>query len=178
MDPATFQACFEATRAPLLAYLARVSGDAALAEDLLQEAYVRLLNAPPRDLRAEALRSWLLTTATRLLRDHWRSRRRWGWWPWGPDAGDAGGIPEPACPGIPPDQRAQDRQLVALGFAALTPRQRSLLWLACVEGLDHGEISRALGLRAVSVKVLLHRARQRMLRALSDLECPTPGGRP
>ena len=178
MDPSTFKACFEATRAPLLAYLTRVSGNPTLSEDLLQEAYIRLLNAPPRDFGAESLRSWLLTTSTRLLRDHWRQNRRWAWWPWAPDRGDADPFPEPASLDPPPDQQAQERQLVALGFSALTPRQRSLLWLSHVEGLDHAEISRALGLRVGSVKVLLHRARQRMLRALSDLETPPSGGRP
>lgn len=178
MDPTTFKACFEATRAPLLAYLTRTSNDPALAEDLLQEAYVRLLNAPPRDLRLEALRSWLFTTTTRLLRDHWRQNRRWSWWPWGPDAGDAVLPREPVAPDIPQDRQAQEHQLVARGFSALTRRQRSLLWLTYVEGLDHAEVSRALGLQAGSVKVLLHRARQRMLKALQDLETPSQGDWP
>lgn len=75
MDPSAFKTCFETSRAPLLAYLVRVSGNPDLAEEVLQEAYVRLLNASPRDLRPEALRGWLLTTATRLLRDHWRRHR-------------------------------------------------------------------------------------------------------
>ena len=176
MEDTAFQACFEATRGPLLAYLARTSGDSALAEDLLQEAYVRLLNGPPLDSTPAALRSWLFTVATRLLRDHWRQRRRWRAWPWGPDAGDLEGPPEPAAPEALPDRQAQDRQLVARGFASLSPRQRSLLWLCHVEGLDHAEAARALGLRSGSVKVLLHRARTRMADTLAALEAPPSGG--
>ncbi|HJW43935.1 MAG TPA: RNA polymerase sigma factor [Geothrix sp.] len=170
MDDAAFQACFEATRGPLLAYLARTSGDPALAEDLLQEAYVRLLNGPPREATLAALRSWLFTTATRLLRDHWRRGQRWRSWPWGPDAGDLEGPPEPSCPEPLPDRLAQDRQLVARGFAALSPRQRSLLWLCHVEGLDHVGAARALGLSPGSVRVLLHRARTRMADTLATLD--------
>ena len=176
MEPSAFKACFEATRAPLLAYLTRATKNAALAEDVLQEAYVRLLNAPPRDMRPESLRSWLLTTATRLLRDHWRQHRRYCWWPWSSDLGDEQGPAEPASPEPPADLQAQERQLIACGFSGLSPRQRSLLWLAYVEGLDHAELARALGLRQGSVKVLLHRARQRMQQALLELENPFPGG--
>lgn len=65
---------------------------------------------------------------------------------------------------------------MARGFSGLSPRQRSLLWLAYVEGLDHAELARALGLRQGSVKVLLHRARQRMQGILVALESPFMGG--
>ncbi|BDU70585.1 RNA polymerase sigma24 factor [Geothrix oryzae] len=176
MEPSAFKTCFETSRAPLLAYLVRASGNPDLAEEVLQEAYVRLLNASPRDLRPEALRGWLLTTATRLLRDHWRRHRRLQWWPWGSDEGDEPGPAEPVSPEPPADLRAQERQLVAHGFSRLSPRQRSLLWLAYVEGLDHAELARALGLGQGSVKVLLHRARQRMQGALLELENPFFGG--
>ncbi|MBK8726731.1 MAG: sigma-70 region 4 domain-containing protein [Holophagaceae bacterium] len=65
----------------------------------------------------------------------------------------------------PLDRLAAD-QLLERGFAALSPRQRSLLWLALVEGLDHGGIAEALGLRKASVKVLLSRARERFAAVL------------
>jgi len=153
-----------------MGYLIRVSGNPSLAEDLLQEAYVRLLNAPPADLRPASLRSWLVTTATRLLRDHWRQQKHLAWWPWSADDGDLEGPAEPPAPEESPERRAQDRQLVSLGFSRLSPRQRSLLWLTHVEGFDHAEVARALGLRRGSVKVLLHRARQRMNQTLSERE--------
>lgn len=178
MDEQAFKTCFEASRAPLMAYLWRASGNATLAEDLLQEAYLRLLDRPPRDQRPEALRSWLFTTATRLLRDHWRQNRRWGWWPWGGTGADADGPTEPPSSERSPDELAQDHQRVALGFAALGPRERSLLWLLHVEGMNHAEAAQALGLRAASVRVLAHRARHRMRAALAELESLPPGGVP
>jgi RNA polymerase sigma-70 factor (ECF subfamily) len=69
-----------------------------------------------------------------------------------------------------PERQAQDLQLIARGFSSLSPRQRSLLWLTHVEGFAPTEVARALGLRPGSVKVLLHRARQRMNQTLINLE--------
>jgi RNA polymerase sigma-70 factor (ECF subfamily) len=51
---------------------------------------------------------------------------------------------------------------IARLFAQLKPQQQALLWLAYVEGFDHGEIASALGVRESSVRVLLYRARKRM----------------
>lgn len=54
----------------------------------------------------------------------------------------------------------------------LKPRERSLLWLAYVQGWSHEEIASALGLKAASMKTMLFRARQRLLGLLGA----SPGG--
>ena len=59
----------------------------------------------------------------------------------------------------------------AAAFAALSARERKLLWLAHVEGWRHAEIASILGLAAGSIRVLLHRARRRFL---DLLETETP----
>jgi RNA polymerase sigma-70 factor (ECF subfamily) len=43
----------------------------------------------------------------------------------------------------------------------LKPRERELLWLAYVEGMSHAEIATATGLGAMSIRILLYRARQK-----------------
>ena len=48
----------------------------------------------------------------------------------------------------------------------LKPRERELLWLAYAEGASHKEIADMMGLRAGSVRLLLFRARQKMLKLL------------
>lgn len=168
MDAPAFDALFEATRRPLRAYLARVSGDPCLAEDLMQEAYLRVLAHPPRESAPAAQRAYVFTTATRLLQAHWRRQRPLPWLAWR-DPGDAEALEALPCPAPCPERLARGRQALTLGWSGLTPRQRSLLWLAYVEGLDHAELSRALGLTQGSVKVLLHRARSRMNQALAAL---------
>ena len=79
MDSDAFAGFYERSARSLWVYLARVSGDLALAEDLMQESYVRFLCAPqPELLPGEgevAGRRYLFRIATNLMRDHWRRPR-------------------------------------------------------------------------------------------------------
>src|SRR6201999_41464 len=72
MDSEEFAAFYERSARPLWAYLARVSGDPALADDLMQESFVRFLcAAAPEDGDGNS-RRYLFRIASNLLRDHWR----------------------------------------------------------------------------------------------------------
>src|SRR5262249_26126289 len=145
---------FYAQTAPMLrAYITRVAGNHVIADDILQEAYIRLLNAAPAEEKRR--KSYLYRTATNLIVDHcrtaarersWLSALRWRQ----PDA-------------APPCEPATDVERV---FALMSLRERSLLWLAYVEGAGHDEIARALDCGEKSVRVLLFRARKRMERLL------------
>ena len=149
-----FRAFHAATVRPLWAFLRASCGNPALAEDLAQESWLRLLGAGLGDIPDAERRSYLYRIAVNLLRDHWRNRRR------APEpltlaegdgASEAGAA---AVPGAGIDVR---RALGRLG-----PRERQLLWLAHVEGLSHREVASILGLGAASVRVLLFRARRRL----------------
>jgi RNA polymerase sigma-70 factor (ECF subfamily) len=50
----------------------------------------------------------------------------------------------------------------------LKPRERSLLWLAYAQGWSHEEIAATLGLKATSLKSLLHRARRRLATMMAN----------
>lgn len=155
LDEATFRDLYAATARPLWAYLASASGDPALAEDLAQEAFLRVLGAAgaPRD--PAHLRGYLFRTATNLLSDHRRWRRRR---PEGPPNETSAGREER---GAEPRDAGLRRDLQRF-LARLDPRARRLVWLAHVEGWSHAEIAAAVGLREVSVRVLLFRARRRL----------------
>src|ERR1035441_434280 len=75
MDDEAFAGFYERSARSLWAYLARTSGDPALAEDLMQESYVRFLCATLREEGEVAARRYLFRIATNLLRDHWRRPR-------------------------------------------------------------------------------------------------------
>src|SRR5687767_2940098 len=83
MDETAFREFYQESAPRLRAYLRRAAGptaDAALADDLLQDAFLKLLGAtlPPLDPRQ--LKAYLYRTATNLLIDHWRRvkrERRW-----------------------------------------------------------------------------------------------------
>jgi RNA polymerase sigma-70 factor (ECF subfamily) len=169
---ARFDAWYEALRAPLRAYLRRVTRNAVEADDLFQEAWIRLLTHPPRTLDPAGVRAYLFTIATHLARDAWRHDSWIARWihtrlrqderePSRDDALEAIGdaAPDPAA-------LYEAREEVARSFRSLTPREHALLWLAHVEQYDHREIAAMLGIRAASVRVLLHRARQRALTTL------------
>lgn len=145
-----FERFYTLTMPRLRSYICRVASNEAIADDILQESYIRLLNAPPMTERDR--KSYLYRVATNLIRDYWRAEnRRQRWWrEWfrGTTQVRSGGL----------DLSSDVRQL----FALVSIRERALLWLAYVEGSDHQEIANTLHLREKSVKVLLHRARRRM----------------
>jgi RNA polymerase sigma-70 factor, ECF subfamily len=137
------------TARALRAYICRVSGNATLADDILQESYIRLLGAPP--LEEAQRKSYLYRTATNLITDQRRSQsRRWRWWQLT--------APRPEAVESPIDLTSDVERL----FARLAPRERALLWLAYVEGASHQEIAAVLRLKEGSIKVLLFRARHKM----------------
>jgi RNA polymerase sigma-70 factor (ECF subfamily) len=157
LDEAGFTALYHRLARPLRAYLRRLSGDAESADDLLQETFYRFLRADlPADLDDRQAAAYLYRTATRLVQDGWRRaaverRRREA---------------EPPARETAPAADAALARDVERAMATLKPRQRALLWLAHVEGLDHREIADVLGVAEASVRVLLHRARKRLAAAL------------
>jgi RNA polymerase sigma-70 factor (ECF subfamily) len=149
MDEAAFRAFYEETSRPVFAYLLRVSGERALAEDLLQESYCRLLLAELSPMDEAGRRSYLFRIATNLLRDRWRRQKEYSL----PDP-----APEVASSTPHPDLVIAVRQ----AFGQLKHRERQLLWLAYVEGSSHKEIADSTGLKAGSIRLLLLRARRKL----------------
>src|SRR5438105_2660179 len=76
VDEAQFRAFYDDTAAKLRAYLRRAAGDAALADDIFQESFLRLLRTSPGGLDKRQRKAYLYRTATSLLVDHWRSVKR------------------------------------------------------------------------------------------------------
>jgi len=155
-----FKIFYEQTSTTLLAYLRRVTQDASLADDVFQEAYVRLLQRELRDRNPGAWKSYLFTSATNLLRDHWRRAKKSVRWE---DVGTTQTATDVA------EDDVVARSSIEKAFARLSPHQRSLLWLAYVEAYSHKEIAEMLNLRQKSVKVLLFRARKEFSGALRSM---------
>ncbi len=158
MDEQTFRVFYESTARPLWAYLSRILGSAALADDLVQESYYRFLRATLKSEDAAYQKAYLFRIATNLARDHWRRlpRHEQG------EAADAEQVPSDDRTA----ERVQQRSDLGRALGGLKPRERELLWLAYVEGSSHKEIAEVLGLRAASVRLLLFRARQKMAQLL------------
>jgi RNA polymerase sigma-70 factor, ECF subfamily len=144
-----FEDFYNRTAPGLRGYIRRVTGNEAVADDLLQESYVRLFSAPP--LAAAQLKSYLYRTATNLIMDYHRGQSRQRLW-----QEDALRRAEAV------ESRAELGQDMERLFLLIPAQERALLWLAYVEQAEHREIAAMLGLRRGSVKVLLHRARVKM----------------
>jgi len=155
MDEDTFRAFYDRTARGVWSYLARVTGDRELADDLLQETFYRFLRASAAYESENHRRNSLFRIATNLARD---ARRRSLIRSPFSLAGDA--IEHvPASDSTRATERKTDFNRA---IERLNPRERAILWLAYAEGASHREIADVLGLHPASLKVMLFRARRRL----------------
>lgn len=166
VEPEAFEAAFNENFQAVHRFLARRVGGALadeLAADTFAVAYRRRAAFDPS--RGE-LRAWLLGIAARLLRAHWREEQRL--------LKLEARVPiEPKDSASHPEEAAMAAMLaprVASALARLPKRQREVLLLHAWGELSSEEIAAALGLRAVTVRVRLARARTRLRESLGDLD--------
>jgi RNA polymerase sigma-70 factor, ECF subfamily len=152
MDEETFRAFYERTARPVWAYLVRITGDAQLADDLLQEAYYRFYRAGAAHESESHRRNSLFRIATNLARDSGRRRRR--------------GIDVPLPDDLEAVSLSEGRTDLVRALSKLKPLQREILWLAYGQGSSHAEIAEIVGVSSKSIKSLLFRARRKLAELL------------
>jgi RNA polymerase sigma-70 factor (ECF subfamily) len=166
MDNDAFAGFYSRSARPLWAYLARVSGDPALADDLMQESYVRFLCAAHPALIAlegeVAARRYLFRIATNLMRDHWRR----------PHSTSIEELPEEFFAASASSEQADSQAVLGPALAQMRPLDRQLLWLAHAEGYSHREIAEVTGLASASIRLLLFRARRKIAKLLQNQSQP------
>jgi RNA polymerase sigma-70 factor (ECF subfamily) len=163
----TIEELFAALESPLLSYAQRFTGVFEAAQDVVQEAFMRL-HAQFKEVREP--RRWLYRTVHNLALNHQRQAGRivhlnTASSPSGEDAGKS--APEPADPQPLPDEqiaRLEGIGLVRLSLETLDARGRELVRLKFNEGLSYKEISSRTGLTVGHVGYLLHHA----LKAIAD----------
>jgi RNA polymerase sigma-70 factor (ECF subfamily) len=152
-----FAAFYERSARPLWGYLARVSGDAALADDLLQESYIRFLCADVKLDGEVAARRYLFRIATNLMKDHWRK----------PKVDSMEEVPEEHFRAEGGSRQVESAMMLGPALEQMKPRERQLLWLAYAEGYSHREIAEVTGLASASIRLLLFRARRKVARLMT-----------
>jgi RNA polymerase sigma-70 factor (ECF subfamily) len=161
MDEETFRGFYNRTSGMLWAYIVRATNDASAADDLLQEAYYRLLRSTTSFESDDHRRNYLFRIATNLLRDRYRRPRI-----------DGAQLPEHGEHEIAANgdlaEQTQQRADLRRAMARLSQRERQLVWLAYGQGSTHQEIAGALGLKKGSIKPLLFRARRKLARMLRN----------
>src|ERR1035438_560278 len=161
MGNEAFAGFYSRSARPLWAYLARVSADPTLADDLMQESFVRFLCASRPELSLAdgevAARRYLFRIATNLLRDHWRR----------PVSSSIEELSESVF-GASNLADSSASEILGPALAAVSPRERQLLWLAYAEGYSHKEIAEITGLQSASIRLLLFRARRKIARLIRE----------
>jgi RNA polymerase sigma-70 factor (ECF subfamily) len=140
----------------------RLLGDAHEAEDIAQEAFLRILRAAPRYRPTASFRTYLHRITTRLCRDRWRRT--------GPSLCQDLDAQISASPSAQDLVAAdQTRAAVRTALASLPVKQREAVVLRCYENLSYDEISQVTGASRKAVERLLARARAALAELLGEL---------
>jgi len=139
-------------RPRLVAFLARRLADAADAEDVAQETFLRAYDHLGSYDAARPFATWLFAIGKNVAANHAVARNR-------REARD--GRPAEAVPAV--DDGAGARDVWQRAAAVLRPDAYRALWLRYAQGASVREIATALGRSSVAIKVMLFRARRRML---------------
>jgi RNA polymerase sigma-70 factor (ECF subfamily) len=150
----SLRSIYAETAGSLWRYLRRSVRRPEIADELMQEAYVRLLAVSAERLMTEDhRRHYLFRIATNLVTDFYRSSGR------EEERADV------EMEGAREEPHAITRELVDKALGQLRHQDRALLWLAYAEGASHREIASLTGYQAASVRPLLHQAKKRALSA-------------
>jgi RNA polymerase sigma-70 factor (ECF subfamily) len=167
-DTAAFDVVHESFNRRLFNFLARLSRRRDVAEDLVEETWLRLVARAPRLDRDTRLGPWLFTVARNLYVSYCRSRLiedshvvgLIGLWPFGSPA------PSPLESAVASEI---ERRLEA-AIAALPLDYREALLLVAVEGLRPGEAAGVCGITPEAMRQRLSRARALLARRLDETD--------
>lgn len=146
-----------AHQAPLRAFLRRLTGNAAEADDLAQDSFVFAFEHMTRFDPARPFRPWLFAIAWRKFREHKRSwlRRMFR---------ESRAVPEEDS--YAPDPGLKLDMMAAL--AGLPPAQRAAALLCLGADFTHGEAAQVLDVPLGTLKSHVARAREKLVAALGD----------
>lgn len=149
-------------------FVLRHLADEALAEDVVQETFLRAFRRIDRYDGRARISSWLHTIASNYAVDLLRRRKRWRTTDVEPTEQRSPLVS--AAPG--PEQAAHGGQigeLVAAAMGDLSPRERIAFTLRHYEGLSIDEIGRVMGLRTSATKNHIFRAVRKLRSRLQPL---------
>jgi RNA polymerase sigma-70 factor (ECF subfamily) len=168
-DPAAFEAVHRAFHARLFGFLARLSNNRDVAEDLVEETWLRLVAHATRLRPDTNLGAWLFTVARNLYASYCRSRLledsasvdTLGLWP----------AASPAPSPIELAEASETARRIAAAVASMPLTYRESLLLAA-EGLRPAEAAVICGITPEAMRQRLSRARAQLDRRLAETTAP------
>jgi len=172
-DERAFREVVELTHGTLYRLALHLLGDAAEAQDVVQETFLRAWGRLDELREPEATLGWLCRIARNLVRDRQR-----GWWlrrraPLEPGIEELGARLAPGGENGRPDDQlaaAQAAAEVRAVIGGLPEKQRLVLLLREVDGMDYEQIGRVLEIPVGTVESRLHRARKALAERLKRRE--------
>lgn len=146
-DNKDIEAFYRAHAGAVYGYLVSLSRNRHLAEDLMQDTFVRATRAMG-GYRGESPRAWLFAIARSVFLDDLRRRAR------------RPQVAEQSDVDATPDPDPVERDAIERALASLPERQRSALVLSDRIGLTGSEVAATMGVSEGAARVLIHRARQ------------------
>jgi RNA polymerase sigma-70 factor (ECF subfamily) len=131
-------------------------GNAALADDLTSETFVRAWTSRGR-IRENTVRAYLFTITRNLYRDHLRRNTRLT------ELEDS--LPDPGASLQTRTEHKAELDAVMTALQELSEVDRAALLMRAQEEMPYEEIAQVLGLSVTTVKVKVHRARVKLMRA-------------
>lgn len=167
-DGAAFGEIVDRHAGSLLRLASRLSGDAALAQDLVQETFLRLVRHAPALGSQRSLTAWLVDVCGNLSRDALKTgaRRR------SRDAEASGPEAEPVSRNghtghSGHTEGSESRAALEAALGDLPIRQRQAVVLRVWDSLPYRDIAAALGVSEGEVGYLLHHGLSRLARSLT-----------
>ncbi len=154
-DRPWFEANVRLLARPAYQFSLMLTQNPAIAEEVLQEALTQLWASPTTPSEPADFRRYLYRIVASRATDYHRRQalvRRVRFW-----------APVPADPMAEIERRAGDQEMGRL-LRSLSPRERQVAYLYYFEDQPSEEISRALGIKPATVRVLLHRTVQKLRR--------------
>ncbi|MGC1894957.1 MAG: RNA polymerase sigma factor [Pseudolabrys sp.] len=140
----------------------RILGNAGEAEDVAQEAFIRVWTYAPRWQPLAQFRTWLTRVVVNLCLDRKR-RARWV------DLDAAGEVVDPAPRADEKAESNEREQMLTAAIDKLPARQRSAIMLTYVEGMSNAQVAEVLGTSVSAVETLLIRGKQNLRRTLGGV---------
>jgi RNA polymerase sigma-70 factor, ECF subfamily len=160
-DHAAFRALVERYRHPLYIFALRMVRRPPVAEEIVQEVFVRAFRAAPRYKPIASVSTWLFHIAARLaMNEATRAHHHH-------EVADvATDVPTDVLGPLQKLERRELSRTIETALAQLPPQQRAAVILARFEDLPYREIGKVLEISEGAVDGLLQRARQTLARLL------------
>jgi RNA polymerase sigma-70 factor (ECF subfamily) len=161
-DETAFEKLVRRYRNPVMTFVYRYVGDIHLAQDIVQEVFLRILKAAPRFKPRAKVSGWVFTIAYNLSVNELKRRKHRNDFHAEIAAGerDILGRPFTTHRTDSLNKEKEDRLMAALG--KLPENQRAALLLRLNEGLSYAEIAKVLDVSVAGVESLIFRARSRL----------------